>query len=673
MGSCFQECYQTKKINSSHNSSRGGENNKLSYPVGSMSSSDDEKNDSNHLTASPIIVLSDKYYDEVKTYISYQWQNIYQTKRDAHKSRTASYFMKYAKHPIFFEKLIKKKSENIDKSIVPDLYMKQNQDSFLAEVIKNTKSYSSAEYSKIIDEIIKIPSFKYLKTETILDSWIRAFFLDALDEYIRKKLKKRPVYYKKITSKFPPIFVLFLDEKDIGIERTKSREDKAKSWNVIYLNIKDGKQLYELYKEFESFEENVLSQRDCNLFCCNNMAHLELLIKQLIQENTTQFPGDIRIKYSILIEEKSAKETLDLLENKNYNKYFNGIFVLSENCEKTEEELKSYKNLRKVFDKNDVTALSDYFMKTQPHSLSIEFDEIITSYKYKIKYNIFHEKIKQYDGRYSKNDFHIHFQNFKKYMLAQSKEQLSGTNSKIGGSLEKMTNEELIDSIKIFGNFESEKIKRSVQLIKEYYSPQNDTLLRYFNYWLRELNSKTYDIISYFISDIIYSLNSFNEIRNLIKVGEHTWYRGLSMPFSDLILYKQNEGGIITFPSFTSVSKILHTAQYFLKKEKEKRQNGIYGILMIIRYYCKKTDIPVVVDIDELTRDNQDNKEDKSEIRIILPFTFYKIKKVEIKEKEEIGIIELDILAKKKDENKEMPKKSNGITELPIDRSTFEK
>ena len=651
MGTCFQECYQNKKPNP-ENHNNDIENNKLSYPVGSISSSDEDK--IYHLTVSPIIVLSDKYYDEVKSYITCQWQNIYSTKRDAHKSRTASYFTKYAKHPIFFEKLIKKKSENKDKSIVPDLYMQQNEDSFLAEVIKNTNTYNHEEYTKITDEILKIQSFKYLKIDTVLDSWIRAFFLDALDEFIRKKLKKRPVYYKKITNKFPPIFVLFLDEKEIALQRTKSREDKAKSWNVIYLNIQDGKQLYELFKELENFEENVLSQREFNFFCCNKIEHLELLIKQLINENKTQFLNDIKIKYSILIEEKSAKETLDLIENKNYNKYFNGIFVLSDNVEKCEEELKSYKNLKKVFNKNDINTLSDYYIKTQPHSLSIEFDEIITLYKYKIKYKTFRQKIKHYNDKYSQEEYYKHYKNFKKFMLSQSKEQLSGTSSKIGGSLEKMTTEELIDSVKIFGNFESEKIKRSVQLIKEYYSPQNDTLLRYFNYWLRELDNKTYDIISYFISDIIYSLNSYDEIRNKVMMeGEHTWYRGLSMPFSDLLLYKQNEGGIITFPSFTSSSSTLHAAEFFLKNEKEKRKNGIYGILMIIRYNCKKTDIPVVIDIDELTRDKQDNKKDKSDIRIILPFTFYKIRKVDIKENEELGIIELDILAKKKGEHKE--------------------
>ena len=649
MGSCLQECYPNKKLNPD-NETR--EKNTSSYPVDSISSIEENKH---HLKVSPIIVLSDKYYEDVKNYISHQWQTIYKTKRDAHKSRTASYFTKYAKHPIFFEKLIKKKSENKDKSIVPDLYMQQNQDSFLAEVIKNTNTYNDEEYLKIIEELLKIPSFKYLKLETALDSWIRAFFLDALDEFIRKKLKKRPVYYKKITTKFPPIFVLFLDEKKMAIERTKSREDKAKSWNVIYFNFKENKQLYELYKEFELFEENVLKNKECNFFCCNNIEHLELLIKQLIQENKTQFSDNIRIKYSILIEEKSAKETLDLLESKNYNKYFNGIFVLSENRQKTEEELKSYTNLKKVFDKIDINSISEYFINTQPHSLSIEFDEIITSYKYKIKYNIFHEKIKQYDDKYSQEEFNRHFKDFKRFMLSQTNEQLSGTNSKIRGSLENMATEELIDSVKIFGNFESEKIKRSVQLIKEYCSPQNVILFLYFNYWLRELNNKTYDIISYFISDIIYSLNLFNEIRNKVIEGEHTWYRGLSMPFSDLLLYKQNEGGTITFPSFTATTNTLCTAELFLQKEKERKKN--YGILMIIKYNCKKTDIPVVVDIDELTRENQDNIEDKSQLRLILPFTFYKIKKVEIKEKEEIGIIELEIVAKKKDESKEMPSK----------------
>ena len=232
-------------------------------------------------------------------------------------------------------------------------------------------------------------------------------------------------------------------------------------------------------------------------------------------------------------------------------------------------------------------------------------------------------------------EYEKHYKNFKEYIKNRSKSY----NNTSQMALELMANEALIDSMKIFGNFELKNIKRNIQLIKEYYSPQNDLLLRYINFCLRELDENTYDRISYFISDIIYSLNSFGNTCHKVIEGVHTWYRGLAIPFSDLLLYKQNEGGEITFPSFTSCTNILTVAMGFYEKEKLKMNNNcVFSILLIIKYNCTKEDIPLSIDVQELTRDDQDKMEN-SEVRIILPYSFYKIKKVEIIEEIKFGKI----------------------------------
>ena len=652
MGSCFEECYSDKRVDSKSRGSCDSNHQKKEKIAISlddkMTNSDDEEKPIN-LKKLPIIVLGDLYFDDVKKYITSQWQDIYKYKRDAHKSRTASYFLRYAKHPIFLDKLIKKKSECKDNSIVPEVYMQQNKNCYLAEVIRNTVSYNENEFLEIMKEIMKIPSFKWQNIEMVIDSWIRAFFLDALDEYIKQKLKKRPLYYKKDTTKFPPLFILFIDEKDISIERKTGKENVKKSWNIIYYNNQKIKNLPELYKEFETVEEKILSKCDCNFFCCDNMVYFELLMRQIIIENEKKYNNELKIKYSLILNDENANEILDYSKEKNYFKYFNKILILSEDRENTEKELSTFLTIiNEIFDKSDFSSIIDFFTNSAIDTFSIEIDELITSSKFQNKYNQYYEKIKKFNGKYSKEEFEIHYKEFKNFITLQSNEKLSGTGSKIG-SLEKMATEALVDSMKIFGNFELENTKRSIQLIKEYYSPQNDALLRYLNYWLRELDNNTYDKIAYFISDIIYSLNSFGNARNKIIEGVHTWYRGLAIPFSDLLLYKQNEGDIIIYPSFTSSSNILRIAEFFSQKAKGKKNNELFSVIITIKYNCAKTDIPVSIDINELTRDNQDVMEDNTELRILLPFTFYKIKSVNIDEEKEMGEIELEVIAEKKE------------------------
>ena len=654
MGSCFEGCFSDKLLDSKihTNSIDSNKHKKELIATGideKKTDAEDEEKQIN-LKKLPIIILGDSYYDDVKNYITSKWQDTYKNKRDLYKSRTASYFLRYAKHPIFFDKLIKKKSECKDNSIVPEVYMQQNKKYYLAEVIRNSISYNENEFLEIMKEIMKIPSFKWQNIEMVIDSWIRAFFLDALDEYIKQKLKKRPLYYKKDTTKFPPLFILFIDEKDISIERKTGKENVKKSWNIIYYNNQKIKNLPELYKEFETVEEKILSKCDCNFFCCDNMVYFELLMRQIIIENEKKYNNELKIKYSLILNDENAKEILDYSKEKNYFKYFNKILILSEDRENTEKELSTFLTIiNEIFDKSDFSSIIDFFTNSAIDTFSIEIDELITSSKFQNKYNQYYEKIKKFNGKYSKEEFEIHYKEFKNFITLQSNEKLSGTGSKIG-SLEKMATEALVDSMKIFGNFELENTKRSIQLIKEYYSPQNDALLRYLNYWLRELDNNTYDKIAYFISDIIYSLNSFGNARNKIIEGVHTWYRGLAIPFSDLLLYKQNEGDIIIYPSFTSSTNILNIAEFFSKKEKEKRKNELFSVIIIIKYNCAKTDIPVSIDINELTRDNTD-VDDNTELRILLPFTFYKIKNVIIDEIKEMGEIELEVIAEKKENN----------------------
>ena len=142
-------------------------------------------------------------------------------------------------------------------------------------------------------------------------------------------------------------------------------------------------------------EEKILSKCDCNFFCCDNMVYFELLMRQIIIENEKKYNNELKIKYSLILNDENAKEILDYSKEKNYFKYFNKILILSEDRENTEKELSTFLTIiNEIFDKSDFSSIIDFFTNSAIDTFSIEIDELITSSKFQNKYNQYYEKIK---------------------------------------------------------------------------------------------------------------------------------------------------------------------------------------------------------------------------------------------------------------------------------------
>ena len=571
-------------------------------------------------------ILIGKQYDDIKNYLFSEYKN--------KNSKLNSYFKKYGNPDLYFETIIKKKAEDSQD---------KEQNFFIAEVfIKETNEETLEENKQTQKQLLKITYFNQnkLNLENAIYKWIDNFF-NVLTFYVKTQLKKEPLRHEPEKHKIS----LYLEKEIVPI--------KKPAYNIIYHNQLNPN-LNTLYKDLKTVEELVTEKCNCIFICSNSLEYLDLLFKQIEEENKDNECNSkkkISIKYSIIIDSQCAEETLDFIKKNNYDDYIDNTIIYSDSITKTEKELKNREENVKILDNLDSIS-SEFDPEGIKDSLSIDLNEIITSSKYRNKYRSLHKKIKAFDDKYSKEQYEKFLQEYKKFIEEQSQEKLTDTGSKIGeADVDKKKTEILINSITIFGDFSQKKENRSVKLIKEYYSPKNDTLLRYFNFWLRELDEKTYDVLSYFISDLITSLINYGETKKKIIHGQHTFYRGLTMEFSDLLLYKQNEGGKITFPSFTSSSNVKSQARNFSKKEKQKRKKeSLFEILIIISMNCSDDDAPVSVDISDVTNDQ--DTDDNNGVRMILPFVSYKINKVTIDNHKKYGEIELEVINEKKGQEK---------------------
>ena len=134
-----------------------------------------------------------------------------------------------------------------------------------------------------------------------------------------------------------------------------------------------------------------------------------------------------------------------------------------------------------------------------------------------------------------------------------------------------------------------------------------------------------YDKISYFVSDMMLCLNEYGikEKKGLKEKGNFTLYRGMNLSFIDLIPYTRNINKIISFPSFTSTSLNINRAKNFIIKSQQQRiEKKKFSV--IFDFEMKNILFPVGFDIQEIS----DHPEEEEVL--IQPFTFFKIKKIEI-------------------------------------------
>ena len=180
-------------------------------------------------------------------------------------------------------------------------------------------------------------------------------------------------------------------------------------------------------------------------------------------------------------------------------------------------------------------------------------------------------------------------------------------------------------------------------IIKEY---SKSTFFKDLNKWLMNPKISTYEVVSYFTARLMYSLNSYAIKNSKYFLLLLTLYRGIKIPYSNLLPYERAKGKIIMLTSFTSTSQKEAKAKSFSGRYTTSSSiyitNLKFSVIFIIKNIYKNNWISNGINIQELSM-----YPGEKEI-LFQPFSFYYVIDVKIDLKNYTADIYLETIGKTK-------------------------
>ena len=585
--------------------------------------------DKNNIDFLPLIVI--KYFEYQKTI-------------DFLKSYYK--YIKFRSIPILIEKLIIPAKEEYIINHIPN----NKEANFFMEATdtNNYKIYTKKNIEEIIS-LIKIQANRdkiyFQKNDFRIDieKWVRTVF-NILAEYIQFQLNINPIYYVCKNCLYP---IIFLDKRnvlsymDLIIKKLDKRinddinilnclinlitpsyfkDDSLPEINVLYFTEDKDETLD---KDSEIFSQNISG---C-FTLCSNLKELEIILKEI----NLEYSKDNKVKFQLILSPNTCEQVANFILDNNYILLFDNICIYSKeyNTDFNDE------NIRIVFESVDkdihvyessfsiIQLFFNIICKTSKTSC-YKFTKIINYNEYIETYYKFHEKISLHYGNISYLTFNNNIGIIQDFINSMEEKNL-----KIKTNVE-TKKKALINALLVFENIAKQKIENFKDVISVY-TKETDSFYQDLNNWLRELDSLAYDKIGYFVSDFMYCLNKYGDFKKTGIIRSTILYRGIRINLIDLLFYKRNINKIITFPSFTSCSLDLEEAKDFSDRNlslNQRKESGLFSVIFTVYYRVnnsinKDKYYPVSFDISDLNRCGE------KEV-LFQPFTFFKIKKVNI-------------------------------------------
>ena len=400
--------------------------------------------------------------------------------------------------------------------------------------------------------------------------------------------------------------------------------DNVKINNIIYYdenasnNISKGT----IYSDCEEFD------RETNgaFILCSNINSL----KYIMDEIKMAREKDGRIKFNLIVTgEKCDKVVIFLVENEYYN-IIEKMCIYNINREKYFELIESYGKIVDIF-VNRKEVIDDFIKRFSSKDMKpFVITKLLTERDYKDKYYIRHEKIAKYYGEFDEKLFQEAMNKIIEYVSKDKNLKIPDANELIK-SLMKFDKNSFFGDIQAFNQL----------LIKEY---TNNTFYSDLNKWLLSLNKNSYEYTAYFTGRLMYCLNSFASKNKKYYNENKMIYRGIKMPYSNILIYERSVGKIIILSSFTSSTLDKNIAIEWSGRnriEEEYEKKLVFSVMFHIENIHKENWISNGVDIHEVSEYFVEQEV------LYLPFSFYYVTKVEINLDKKIADIYLRTCGKK--------------------------
>ena len=511
-------------------------------------------------------------------------------------------------------------------------------------------------------EIIKEDFYEFL------EEWV-GLVINIAAEFIMFKLKKPAVFFncekcfrpalfikaKEFDIKGEPIkgqklwgtanivdVLIFTNAQKYGFDKegTENNNMKLIQGNLIYHDESFSKRSNEIYEDCEYFQRHIngafILTYDTNSFI--------LTMKEIKEKGQKE-------QFDLIVTGSTVVNIMELLYNNDYIDYIGSIFIYTYSPDKYLKVKEKYEKIKKIF--FDRGELIYYIQENEDDKPIYQLTKLVTYEEYKYKYHILHEMISEQYGKYTEDCYNAAISIIQDFLYWYPKLEIQKDENFDGTQIEL-----LISTLQQFKDISSNED----HLIK-IYTKNIGSFYRDFNKWLYELDPFAYRKISWFIASIMYQLNKYGNIHGIRE--SKRFYRGIEMNYTDLLFYQRCKGKLFCFPSFTSTSEKLDVASNFAKNKAqnhEERLNlNLFLVIITINYRFENDYISYAIDTTECS-DYPDEME-----RIFLPFSFFKLIKLDIDYEYNRAFLEVDSIGRKEI----LEKKINKDHSLVYNKSGF--
>ena len=388
-------------------------------------------------------------------------------------------------------------------------------------------------------------------------------------------------------------------------------KEEFKPINIIYVDDNFNKFPKHIIEDCQ----DIIKKTNGTLILVKDLDLLKLFLKYISQSNPNS-------KFALIINGKSSEKVIKYIKRNGYIKFFVRACIYCTSKDKYQDIKEANKDFvgDLATDLNSIISFVKYYFDTLTNIEPLDCNIIMNLYSYDCDYFTLHQSIAKY---YSNNKF-----------FDESKFKPNTMND----------NSAYINDIinKIYEFYKSFKNKTNEEFIFNYL--KTEKLSNLLNHILIKKEKEDIAQISYFVGNLMYRIveYGFNEKKGITSGAE--LYKGMQIDIINLFEYIKNEKFIISFSHFMTITSKKELAELNSQRNIPldlRRNKNLFSVMITIHYLHDEGFIPSIFDISDLIP-----YPDEEEY-IVLPFTFFELKKVTINERNMNVEIEMNVVGKR--------------------------
>jgi hypothetical protein len=359
---------------------------------------------------------------------------------------------------------------------------------------------------------------------------------------------------------------------------------------------------------------------------CTSLQSLKLIREEILR----QIKKDKKTTFNLITTGSKCETVMNFLkENNEFENCVKNVCVYCMNLEKWSPLKQKYPKVYDVYNKRK--EVYDFINKFSSNEIKpFPVTKLLTYEDYTKKYKDRHFKISQFYGNLTVDKYKENIKNIKELIKKE-------------GEAKELKNKNQNDLLSGFLTFDLNKDLEALDklIIKEY---TKNTFYGDLNKWLMNSKMNFYEPIAYFTSRLMYSLNKYATTNGKYLTEKRELHRGVKLSYSNLLPYERAKGKIILLSAFTSTSEDEALAKKWAGRQNTQslyKTNLKFSVVFIIKNCIKDEKISNGIDIQK------ESKYKKEKEILYQPFSFYRVRDVQIYLENYQADIYLDTIGKK--------------------------